>query len=166
MTDNPSTVTDGAVVSIDYTLHLDDGQVADTSEGREPLAFVQGQNQIISGLENALYGMAIGEEKVVDVEPKDGYGEINPGAYQNVPPSSFPSEMTLTVGQTLTMQHQSTGQHYQARVSKIESGNVRLDFNHPLAGENLHFHIKIVGLRQATEQEISHGHVHDASTHH
>jgi FKBP-type peptidyl-prolyl cis-trans isomerase SlyD len=166
MTNNPSTVIDGIVVSMDYTLRLDDGQVADTSEGREPLAFMQGQNQIISGLENALYGMAVGEEKAVDVAPKDGYGEINPDAYQDVPPSAFPSEMALTVGQSLTMQHQSTGQIYQARIDKIEPGNVRLDFNHPLAGENLHFHVKIVGLRQATEQEIVHGHVHDGSTHH
>ena len=166
MADNSNTVTDGVVVSMDYTLRLDDGQVVDTSEGREPLAFVQGQNQIIPGLENALYGMAVGEEKVVDVGPQDGYGEINPDAYQDVPPSAFPSEMTLTVGQDLTMRHQSTGQIVQARISKIESGNVRLDFNHPLAGESLHFHVKIVGLRQATEQEIAHGHVHDASTHH
>ena len=166
MADTPNTVTDGVVVSMDYTLRLDDGQVVDTSEGREPLAFVQGQSQIISGLENALYGMAVGEEKVVDVEPKDGYGEINPDAYQDVPQSAFPSEMTLTVGQDLTMQHQSTGQIIQARVSKIEPANVRIDFNHPLAGENLHFQVKIVGLRQATEQEIAHGHVHDASSHH
>jgi len=166
VTDNPNTVTDGVVVSMDYTLRLDDGQVVDTSEGREPLAFVQGQNQIIPGLENALYGMAVDDEKAVDVEPQDGYGEINPNAYQDVPPSAFPSEMTLTVGQNLTMQHQSTGQTVQARISKIESGNVRLDLNHPLAGKNLHFQVKIVGLRQATEQEVAHGHVHDASSHH
>lgn len=166
MADNPNTVTDGVVVSMDYTLRLDDGQVVDTSEGREPLAFVQGQNQIIPGLETALYGMAVDEEKVVDVAPQNGYGEINPDAYQDVPPSAFPSEMTLTVGQDLTMQHQSTGQIVQARISKIEPGNVCLDFNHPLAGEKLHFHVKIVGLRQATEQEIAHGHVHDASSHH
>ena len=165
MADAPNTVTDGVVVSMDYTLRLDDGQVVDTSEGREPLAFVQGQNQIIPGLENALYGMAVGEEKTVDVAPKDGYGEINPDAYQDVPPSAFPSEMTLTVGESLNLQHQSTGQIVQAHISKIEPGNVRLDFNHPLAGENLHFHVKIAGLRQATEQEIAHGHVHDASSH-
>jgi FKBP-type peptidyl-prolyl cis-trans isomerase SlyD len=86
-----NTVTDGVVVSMDYTLRLDDGQIADTSKGREPLAFVQGQNQIISGLEGALYGMAVGEEKAVDVDAKDGYGEINPNAYRRLSPTMLSS---------------------------------------------------------------------------
>lgn len=159
MTDTMLKVADGMVVSLDYTLKLDDGEVIDSSDGREALQFLQGQGQIVPGLEQALYGMAVGEEKEVEVAPVDGYGETDPDAYQMVPRDVFPADMTLTEGMGLRMRDES-GQPLEAYVADIRPEGVLLDFNHPLAGETLFFHVKIAGLRSGTAEELAHGHVH------
>jgi FKBP-type peptidyl-prolyl cis-trans isomerase SlyD len=152
MADTKLTVEDGMVVSLDYTLRLDDGQVIDSSTGRETLQFLQGQGQIIPGLEKALYGMAVGEEKEVEVAPDEGYGETDPDAYQRVPHNAFPSDMGLTEGTGLHLQDQS-GQTIEAYVAEISPEGILLDFNHPLAGETLFFHVKIADLRPGTSEE-------------
>jgi FKBP-type peptidyl-prolyl cis-trans isomerase SlyD len=159
MTDAKLIVADDMVVSLDYALHLEDGQEIDASSPDEALKFLQGQNQIIPGLERALYGMAIGEEKDVVVEPVDGYGETDPDAYEMVPHELFPTDMTLTEGMGLHLQDES-GTSHEAVVSNITPEGVLLDFNHPLAGETLYFHVKIRALRPATPEELAHGHVH------
>jgi FKBP-type peptidyl-prolyl cis-trans isomerase SlyD len=159
MIDTKLTVADGVVVSLDYTLRLDDGQVIDSSDGHEALEFLQGQGQIIPGLEQALYGMAIGEEKDVEVDPVDGYGETDPDAYQMVSPDLFPADMELSEGMGLRMRDES-GDPLEAFVADIGPEGILLDFNHPLAGETLFFHVKIAGLRQGTSEEVAHGHVH------
>lgn len=159
MTETKLTVADGMVVSLDYTLRLDDGQVIDSSDGREAFQFLQGRGQIIPGLEQALYGMAVGEEKEVEVGPADGYGETDPGAYQRVPHDIFPPNMELTEGTELHLKDQS-GRAIEAYVSEISPEGVLLDFNHPLAGETLYFQVKIADLRPGTSEELAHGHVH------
>jgi FKBP-type peptidyl-prolyl cis-trans isomerase SlyD len=159
MTKPNLTVTDDVVVSLDYTLRLDDGEVIDTSVDQTPLKFLQGRGQIIPGLEQALYGMGVGDEKDVVVAPADGYGEQDPDAFQEAPRDIFPSDMTLTQGMRLRMRD-SSGQVFEASVADIRPDNVLLDFNHPLAGETLHFQVKISDLRPATSEESAHGHVH------
>lgn len=164
MSDN-LTVADGLVVGMDYTLHTDDGQLIDTSEGEKPLAFLQGQGHIIPGLEQALYGMAIGDSKKVEVAPADGYGDLDPEAYQKVPLNLFPEDMELLEGMGLQLRDTNTGQPLQAFISEIHEDGVLLDFNHPLAGETLFFDVSIAYLREASDEEKSHGHVHDGSHH-
>ena len=151
-------VDDGQVVSMHYTLHVN-GQVLDSSEGGEPLQFIQGMGHIIPGLEQELYEMKIGDSKKVVVAAKDGYGEIDTEAFMDVPRDSFPTDVPLEIGTELELRDQS-GHPVYARIESISDENVRLNMNHPLAGKELHFDVKIADLRAATEEEVSHGHVH------
>ena len=155
----PMMVQDGMVVSLDYALRLDAGDVIDSSSDGEPLEFLQGSGQIISGLEQALYGMRVGEEKQVTVAPADGYGEMDPAGVQFFPASVFPEDMELEVGMALQAQDQD-GHVHTVYVSEVQEDGVLLDFNHPLAGETLHFQVKVAGLRAATDEELAHGHAH------
>lgn len=143
---------------MEYTLHVD-GQLVDSSEGRAPLEFLQGAGNIIPGLEEELYGMELGESKNVIVSAEDGYGEPDPDAFVDVPRAQFPAEIPLEPGIELQVRD-DTGRVLLARIDRVDDQNVRLDFNHPLAGKELNFQVKIVGLRDATEEELEHGHVH------
>jgi FKBP-type peptidyl-prolyl cis-trans isomerase SlyD len=158
------TVQDGQVVSMEYSLHVD-GEMIDSSRGREPLEFLQGAGNIIPGLEDELYGMEIGETKNVIVSAEDGYGELDPDAFIDVPREQFPAEIPLEVGVELQVRDES-GHPMMARIDTVQADSVRLDFNHPLAGKELVFDIKIVGLRDATDEELEHGHVHSDEHHH
>jgi len=151
-------VKDGQVVSMEYTLRVD-GEVADTSEGREPLEFVHGAGNIIPGLEREMTGMKVGESKDVVVAATDAYGEENEKAFIDVPKAQFPEEIPMKIGTEIQVQNQA-GQPMYARIEQVVGENVRLNFNHPLAGKELHFAIKVVALRDATEEEVEHGHVH------
>jgi FKBP-type peptidyl-prolyl cis-trans isomerase SlyD len=151
-------VVDGQVISMDYTLTVD-GEIIDTSNGHEPLEFVQGVGNIIPGLERELYGMAVGESKDVIVSAQDGYGEMDNEAFMDVPRDQFPADIPMEIGVTLELQDQS-GQPMHARIGEVGDKTVKLDFNHPLAGKELHFSVKIAGLRLASDEELEHGHVH------
>ena len=151
-------VKDGHVVSMEYTLKVD-GEVADTSEGREPLDYVHGAGNIIPGLEREMTGMAVGENKEVVVAAAEGYGEEDDKAFMDVPRDQFPKEVPMKVGTEIQIQNQA-GQPMYARIDTVGEKSVRLDFNHPLAGKELHFLVKVVGLREATDEEKEHGHVH------
>lgn len=157
-------VQDGQVVSMEYTLHVD-GELVDSSEGQEPLEFLQGEGNIIPGLEDELYGMGIGESKEVVVAAEDGYGLLDPDAFIDVPKAQFPAEIPLEAGVELQVQDEN-GNPMMARIDRVDNENVKLDFNHPLAGKELHFKVKVVGLRDATEEELEHGHVHGDDHHH
>ena len=165
MTDTSLRVADGLVVSLDYTLRLDDGEVIDTSTSQEPLEFLQGQGQVIPGLEQALYGMALGDERDVVVAPTEGYGELDPDAFELVDHDVFPPDLALTPGMGLRMRD-SSGQALEGYVAEVRPNGVLLDFNHPLAGETLYFQVKISALRAATNEELTHGHVHGAGHEH
>ena len=156
-------VADGQVIVMDYTLRVD-GEIIDTSEDHGPIEFLQGQGNIIPGLEKALYGMAIGDSKDVIVSASDGYGEMDSQAFMDVPSNQFPEDIPMEVGVQIEL-HDEAGQPMVARIDQVGETSVNLDFNHPLAGKELHFAVKIAGLRPATDEELDHGHVHSAHEH-
>jgi FKBP-type peptidyl-prolyl cis-trans isomerase SlyD len=163
---NSLVVADAMVVRLDYTLTLTDGDVYDSSADSGPLEILQGQGQIIAGLEEALYGMAVGEEKDVVVTPDYAYGEYDPDAVQLLPKDVFPPDMELEPGMAIDLYDEEADEEVEAYVAEIQRDGVLIDFNHPLAGETLTFHVKIVGLRPATPEEIDHGHVHGSEHYH
>jgi FKBP-type peptidyl-prolyl cis-trans isomerase SlyD len=155
------TVQAGQVVTMGYTLMVD-GKVVDSSDskGGKPVRFIQGERQIVVGLEKALYGMAVGESKEVVVAPAEGYGEFDPKAFQELKRSEFPPNIPLNPGVNLRLRDKK-GAVTEATVVSVEDDKVRLNFNHTLAGKELHFSIKIMDLRPATPEELAHKHVHD-----
>ena len=153
------TVQDGLVVSMEYTLIVD-GEVLDTSDGVGPLQFLAGHDNIVPGLERAMIGMKIGESKDVVVSPEDGYGEFDEEAFMEVPRSEFPTDMEIEEGVELSVTAED-GKNQYARVESLTDETVSLDFNHPLAGAELHFSVKVIELRDPTEEELDHGHVHE-----
>jgi FKBP-type peptidyl-prolyl cis-trans isomerase SlyD len=152
------------VVSIDYTLTDDGGEVIDTSSGGEPLTYLHGGGEIVPGLERALEGKAPGDEVNAKIEPDDGYGQKNPGLIQPVPRAQFPGVKDIQVG----MQFQAQTNHGPRVVTVVgvDENNVTVDANHPLAGATLNFAVKVVEVRDATPQELDHGHAHGAGGHH
>jgi FKBP-type peptidyl-prolyl cis-trans isomerase SlyD len=160
MSEDALAVGKDMVVSLEYVLHLEDGEELDRSEAGEALEFLQGHEQIISGLERALYGLRVGDEKQVVIEPVAGYGAYDEENLEELPRTSFPADLELEPGVQLQLRDEESGEVYQAQVAEVRPDNVLLDFNHPLAGETLHFKVKVVGLRQATADELAHGHVH------
>lgn len=163
MTENLK-VADNVVVSLDYTLRLDDGTEIDTSRGQEPLVYLQGHGQIIPGLEKELYGLVVGDAKKVAVAPAEGYGDVDPEAQQLVDHDIFPDDLELKSGMRLRMATPE-GHPLEAEVVEIKEDGVLLDFNHPLAGETLHFDVSVASLRAATDEELQHGHAHGAHGH-
>ncbi len=134
----------GSKVAIKYTLTVD-GQVADTSEGRGPLEYQQGAGQIILGLEQALLGLKEGDKKSVDVKADLAYGPYKQEALRKIPVTSIENADKLKVGDVVGAN--SGGHSFKAVISKIENGEVELDFNHPLAGKDLHFEVEIVSVK-------------------
>ena len=158
------TVQDGVVVSMEYSLHVD-GELLDTSDGQGPLQFLVGYGNVIAGLESEMMGMHIGDGKDVVVQPENGYGEFDEEAFISVPRDQFPKDIPLEVDTELTVRDDEGHARY-ARVDNIESDTVRLDFNHPLAGAELHFNVKVIALREPSDEELEHGHVHEEGHHH
>jgi len=119
----------------------------------------------VPGLEREMMGMKIGESKDVVVAPADGYGEFEEEAFMDVPRTEFPADMALEEGMELHVTDED-GQHQAAFVAKFDKETVQLDFNHPLAGAELHFSVKVVALREPTGEELDHGHVHEEGHEH
>lgn len=138
-------VSSGKEVSLEYTLKLADEKVVDTNVGQEPLTYTQGSGQLITGLETKLEGMSVGESKHVTVTPEDGYGSVNPQAFQEVPKENIPTE-AMKVGTEL-IGRDAQGRVVRPRVFEIKDKTVVLDFNHPLAGETLYFDVKILDVK-------------------
>jgi FKBP-type peptidyl-prolyl cis-trans isomerase SlyD len=152
------------VVSMEYTLQVDNEEI-DSSKGQDPLQFLVGHSNIISGLEREMIGMKVGESKDVVIAPADGYGEFDEEAFVTVPRNEFPNDIPVEEGTELTVKDDS-GQSRYARIDSIEGDKVTLNFNHPLAGDELHFNVKVVSLREPTADELEHGHVHQEGEHH
>jgi FKBP-type peptidyl-prolyl cis-trans isomerase SlyD len=161
---NKDTVRNGVVVSMEYTLHVN-GELLDTSEEHGPLQFLAGRRNIIPGLENEMMGMKVGDSKEVVVQPADGYGELDEEAFMDASRAEFPPDLKIEAGMELNVTDQNGLQH-RARIDSIEGDTVRLNFNHPLAGMELNFNVKVVGLREPTPEEVEHGHVHEGGHHH
>lgn len=137
-------VEEGRTVSIEYTLKLEDGTTADTNVGDEPLVFEQGQHQILPALERELAGMSVDDTVQVTLPPDKGYGEVNPELYREVEPSMVP-EQAREEGTQLVAEDQQ-GNKQLIRVREVREESIVLDFNHPLAGETLHFDVKVVSI--------------------
>jgi FKBP-type peptidyl-prolyl cis-trans isomerase SlyD len=152
-------IGDNLVVSMHYKLTDDDGNVLDRSEGSEPLAYLHGAGNIIPGLETALVGKVEGDSLQVRVEPAEGYGEVMPDLIQTVERAAFQGVESVEVGMAFKAQAQD-GSAQRIVVKKVDGDEVTIDANHPLAGVVLHFDIEIVGVREATEEEVAHGHPH------
>ncbi len=151
------------VVTIDYTLTDNDGNVLDSSKGGDPLVYLHGANNIIPGLENALIGKVADDELKVDVQPADAYGERNDEMIQAVPNEMF-GDAEIKVGEHYHAAGPN-GEQLSVTVIKIDENEVVVDGNHPLAGVALNFDVKILDIRVATEEELSHGHVHGPGGH-
>ncbi len=156
-------VANDLVVTIEYKLTVD-GEMIDSSEGDAPLEYLHGHANIIFGLEKELTGMKVGESKNVEVSPEEGYGEVDDEAVLEVPRGEFPEDVPLEPGIELEITDDE-GDMMFATIIEIGDEDVVLDTNHPLAGQTLFFEVSIVDLRQATEDEIEHGHVHFGNDH-
>lgn len=150
-----------AVVSINYTLTNDAGEVMDTSEGREPLTYLHGANNLIPGLEKEMEGKTSGQSFNVTIPPSEAYGESNPELVQTLSKEMFKGVDKVEPGMGFTAQGPQGEQHIV--VTAVDGDQVTIDANHPMAGKTLHFAVEIVSVRDASEEEIEHGHVHDGS---
>ena len=153
-------VKNNSVVSFHYTLSDADGKLLDTSAGNEAFAYLQGAHMIVPGLEQQMEGRAVGDKFKAVVEPAHGYGEFDAALLQRVPIDKF-GDQRVHEG----MQFQAGG-HGVFTVKEVADGKVLLDGNHALAGVTLHFDVEITEVRDATADELSHGHVHGPGGHH
>lgn len=152
-------ITQNTVASIEYTLKDQEGQVLDTSEGREPLTYLHGSGNLVPGLEAALEGNGEGDSVSVTVEPAEGFGERDENLIQQVPKAAFEGVDSIEAG----MRFQASDENGQGRivtVTEVEEEQVTVDANHPLAGVPLNFDVNVVEVRAASDEEIEHGHVH------
>jgi FKBP-type peptidyl-prolyl cis-trans isomerase SlyD len=152
------------VVTIDYTLTDDQGEVLDTSEGNQPLVYIQGTGSIIPGLEAALEGKSAGDALKIKIPPDQGYGERDEDLVLKVPREKFPPGVEITVG--MHVQAQGSGGSHPVTVVAVDDKIVTVDANHQLAGQTLSFDVKVVSVREATADELKHGHVHGEGGHH
>ena len=157
-------IANDCVVAFHYTLTDDNGTVIDSSKGQDPLTYLHGHGGIIPGLENELTGKTIGDAMKVVVQPADGYGELNPELIQPVPRAAFQGVDQIEVGMQFPAQG-AGGQMQTVVVKEVDDENVTVDANHPLAGQVLNFDVSIEAVRAASEEELSHGHVHGVGGH-
>lgn len=153
-------IAKNTVVNLEYILTLENGKEIDRADINKPLEYLHGFGNIVPGLEKALEGMTVGEEKQVVVPAEDGYGERDEDDVVEIPRDKFPDSMELKVGNPMNVQDSESGKSFTAYIAELHPDFVVLDFNHPLAGETLHFQVKVVGLREPSEEELDHGHAH------
>ncbi|MEJ2682130.1 MAG: peptidylprolyl isomerase [Gammaproteobacteria bacterium] len=152
-------IADNRVVTIHYKLTDHEGTVLDSSEEGDPLNYLHGAGYLVPGLEKALVGKTKGDKLSVHVEPSEGYGEVQDDLMQTVDRSLFQNVDPLEPGMELAAQA-SDGSVQHIRVTAVGDTEVTIDVNHPLAGMVLNFDVEVIDVREATETEIEHGHVH------
>ncbi len=158
-------IAEKSVVSIQYKLSDDTGEVLDSSEDGQPLVYLHGADNIIPGLENELAGKTVGDSLAVTIQPEDGYGVINEEMIQTVPRSAFEGVDKIEPG----MRFEAAGDEGETQlivVVEVSEDEVTVDGNHPLAGEVLHFEVTVEEVREATDDEVTHGHAHGPGGHH
>lgn len=156
-------ITKDSVASFHYTLKDDDGNTIDASAGQEPLPYLHGAGNIVPGLERELEGKVVGDKLSVVVKPIDGYGERNETLIQELPKAMFAGVEDIQAGMDF---HAETDDGQQmVTVTKVEGDTVTIDGNHPLAGQNLHFDVEVTDIRDASAEELEHGHVHGPGGH-
>lgn len=156
-------IAQNSVVAFHYTLTNDAGEVLDSSEGREPLTYLHGAGNIIPGLEKQLEGRTPGDKLQAKVAPEEGYGEVQPQLVQEVPRDAFQGVDSVEPG--MQFQAQTQGGPLMVTVTQVEGDTVTVDGNHPLAGQSLNFDVEIAEVREASEEEVEHGHVHGEGGH-
>ncbi|MDA7852105.1 peptidylprolyl isomerase [Porticoccaceae bacterium] len=158
------TITENSAVSFHYTLTDEQGQEIDSSAGQDPLAYLHGAGNIIPGLEKALEGKSVGDQLNVEVSAEEGYGPVQHELIQDVPRSSFQGVESIEVGMQFEAQ---TGQggSVPVTVTAVTDETVTVDGNHPLAGKNLNFDVTIADVREASAEELEHGHIHGPGGH-
>jgi FKBP-type peptidyl-prolyl cis-trans isomerase SlyD len=151
------------VVAIHYTLRDNAGTVLDSSEGKEPLHYIQGIGSLIPGMEMGLEGRKKGDKLDLKISPENAYGLRDDNAVQQVPQDAFGGQ-DVRIG----MQFQAGGEQgkFIVTVTDIQEGMVTVDANHPLAGVELNFQVEVMDVREASEEELAHGHVHGPGGHH
>ena len=151
------------VIGFHYTLTDKSGTVLDSSIGDEPLFFLEDSQQIIPGLEKEILTMKVGDKRKIEVKAQDAYGDVNPELVVKVKKTQFPPDATLTVGD----QFQVNNDHHSPvfTIMSVDADEVTVDGNHPMAGKDLVFDVELVGSREATQEEVSHGHAHGAHGH-
>lgn len=160
----PTVVAKDVVVSLAYKLTVD-GEVLDEAGKDDAIQFLHGHRNIIPGLENELTGLKLGDSKKVSVQPEEGYGLTDSEEIEEISLEDFPEGIVPEIGMELEVKDED-GNDLYGRVLAITEDTVTMDFNHPLAGKTLDFEVTVVGLRNATEDELSHGHVHGPDDHH
>lgn len=149
------------VVEIHYTLRLSDGTIEDTTEGEAPLPYLHGAGNIIPGLESALEGRNMGDRFEVTLQPADAYGEYDEELTEEIPLDAFPDGTEITEGEEIWVEAED-GTAAQGVVERIDESTAFVNYNHPLAGAALTFEVEVVDVRDATPEELEHGHAHDA----
>jgi FKBP-type peptidyl-prolyl cis-trans isomerase SlyD len=158
-------IAEKKAVALEYELTIDGGIVVDKSDKGEPLWYLHGVGNLIPGLEKELNGMAVGDEKTVVVSADEGYGEYQDERVHIVPKDQFPPDTTFEIGDRVVAQGPD-GSSLPARITGIDPRQVTLDFNHELAGKELTFKVKVSEIRDASKEELEHGHVHGPGGHH
>jgi FKBP-type peptidyl-prolyl cis-trans isomerase SlyD len=153
-------VEEHAVVLIHYVLTNDDKEVLDSSEGQDPLAYLHGTGHLIPGLEAQLLGKTAGDKLDVTFQPGDGYGEFNEELVQVVPSDVFDGVESIEPGMQFQTSNEDGSDGETITVVSVENDEVTIDGNHTLAGVTLHFAVDIIEVREATAEELEHGHVH------
>ncbi|MEQ5802659.1 peptidylprolyl isomerase [Halomonas sp. H10-9-1] len=156
-------IAQNSVVAFHYTLTNNAGEVLDSSEGREPLTYLHGAGNIIPGLEKELEGRTAGDKLNATVAPAEGYGEKQEQLVQEVPRDAFQGVENIEPG--MQFQAQTQGGPLMVTVTQVSGDTVTVDGNHPLAGQTLNFDVEIASVREASEEEIEHGHVHGEGGH-
>jgi len=156
-------ISANSVVALHYTLTDDDGVQLDSSIGKEPLTYLHGGGNIIPGLEQALEGRSTGDSFVVSIAPESAYGEHLEQLVQKVPRNAFAGVDQLELG--MRFQARTPQGPVSVAITAIEGEEVTVDGNHPLAGKTLHFDVSVEDVREATEQELAHGHAHGPEGH-
>jgi len=152
------------VVTMNFTLTDDTGNILDSTEQGGPFSYIAGKGMVLPKLEEAVSIMMIGTKKQLKLVAKDGYGEYNEDAVQAVGKENFPEDFILEAGMEY-MASNPDGVQMPFIITNVEDETVTVDFNHPLAGKNLHFDLELIDVRDATAEELAHGHVHGAGGH-
>lgn len=153
------------VVSIHYTLKDGAGDVLDSSDGKQPMQYLHGANNLIPGLENELQGKSSGAKFETTIPPEQAYGERNEEFVQTIKKDVFQGVESVEPGMTFVAKGEGDAER-QVRVTEVEGEDVTIDANHPMAGMTLHFDVEVLGVREGTEQELEHGHVHPEGADH
>jgi FKBP-type peptidyl-prolyl cis-trans isomerase SlyD len=157
-------IADQKAVTIHYSVKGEDGSVLDSSRGRDPLNYLHGTGSIVPGLEKALAGKAAGDKIEVTLAPEDGYGVRDEKNLRNVPLRKISGEGRIAPGSPCRVQ--VSGGFQLGRVVALQGDYATVDLNHPLAGKSLAFEVEVMAVRDATSEELAHGHIHGAGGHH